>query len=372
MASWCPKCGYYPAVDNEDAVNDMSWQEHVVEESEEEVPENIWQSIPAWFWMMMVGVAGIIGFSLAIRMMMPGEDSPRGTIALAQLGIGFLSFAIAHGIAGRHAMKTDPRVNMTDVLLSWFNVWQTSISQLPHTCKRAWSIVWGLTMMLTAVTVIGGIDYSAPFRTDVTKKKTTFAQEAIKNVAAAAKAQGDDDATMEEALQELDDPDAMVAGAGGAASADGVGQLAGSTDEATQMALDKLDDMLGRNKEQKLICFVYGVVTDARRNPKSLLFAGNTSGANQHVAELMASDMPREAFIRIVQRLYKVVQPDPVIATDRSAVWVAPDVSCRLKHEGITEDGILINPTFEAIVVVQPGRRREYSASDAEPTQPTP
>ena len=234
MASWCPNCAYYPSV-GEDDVEDTSWKEHVVDDSPEAEPENIWQSIPAWFWVMMAGILGIMGSSVAIRFMMPEEDSPRGIVALVQLAIGMLSFATAHGIASREAMKNDPRINLTDVALSWFSVWQPTITQLPHTCKRIWGIAWGIMAMITAVTVIGGIDYSAPFRGEE-KKGPNVAANVIRNVASAAKAQaGQDQKSMEDALSEMNDPEAMAdqanAGGGPASMEEAVQQLAGTPEQ---------------------------------------------------------------------------------------------------------------------------------------------
>ena len=373
MASWCPNCGYYPSV-GEDDVEDMSWKDHVVEDTAEAEPENIWQSIPAWFWIMMAGVIGIMVSSVTIRLLLPEEDSPRGIIALVQLGVGFLSFAIAHGIASREAMKNDPRINLTDVGLAWFSVWQPTITQLPHTCKRIWSIAWGLMAMVTAVTVIGGIDYSAPFRGEE-KKGPNIAANVIQNVASAAKAQAaqqPQDMSMEDALTELNDPDAMMdaANAGGAPASmeDAVQNLAGMPEQLEELTGDlPLDDPEALQEmlvDLKVSTYVYGVVINSKRQPVGLVFAANTKGRDQHVAEIMADKIPQDSYMRIVRKLYMATQSTPEIPSDRTdVVWVAPEVSCRLKYKGIAEDGTLIEPEFDAIVISQMGRRRGVSTS---------
>ena len=69
--------------------------------------------------------------------------------------------------------------------------------------------------------------------------------------------------------------------------------------------------------------------------------------------------------MRIVRKLYMATQSTPEIPCERrDVVWVAPDVNCRLKYKTLAEDGTLVEPKFDAIVVAQRGRRLEPRSID--------
>ncbi|MEZ6061847.1 MAG: hypothetical protein R3C19_15990 [Planctomycetaceae bacterium] len=344
LSSWCPTCGYYPSVDK-NAMKDTTWKERIVSEEEEEAARpSGFQAVPVWFWLLMTGVGVIIISGLIIHATWPSADGPRGTIALAELILGLVSFLIGHGIASYHAMKVDPRVNMADVLISWFNVWQNTIADLPASCPRVFGIIWGLCSMFTAVVVIGGIDYSAPFRVEGAPNRSPSASQVIGAVADTARAQADENLTMDESLRQLDDPDSMTAGA--AALNRGMLQNPAEEDLGTKRFADKMH------------CVVYGLRTDSRNVPNALLFAGNTIGSDQHIATISADDMPRDDFFKIVTRLQSSTRKKPVVQSPINAVWVEPGVMCRLTYDSVAGNGELVNPQFGGVIVNQPGRHR--------------
>ena len=377
-ASWCPACGYYPAIDSRSA-DGASWADALPETPvEEEDHRTALESIPGWFWGMIAGVVGITCCSIAVRFNFPDEDSPRGTIALVQLVTGLLSMLVAHLIAGKVAMSSDRRVNVNDILLSWFNVWQPTITDLPRTFKRVWAMVWGMVSVLTAMTIIGGIDYGAPFRGhDAPEIKPMNVIGTVAGAAAAqAKAQGKKDASLGEALGDLQSQ-VSEAQAGGGMLAGGSGQNMSMQDALNELGdvegqLDGMSDALngaanlamngGLTREQlenglvsDMECFIYGVVVNEKNIPTGFLFAANTRGQDQHVAEIDAKDLPKDAFRKIAVRLFKETQKESEIQTTRQAIWVKPVVTCRLKFKGFSENGELLDAKFDAIVVQQRG-----------------
>ncbi len=342
--SWCPDCGYYPVVDR--SANDgKSWADNLPDVPQEtDDNRTALQSIPAWFWAMLGGIIAIAVFSATIRLTYPSDDGPRGTFALVQLLLGFFSMLFAHIIASKYAMKNDRRMNSNDVLLSWFNVWQPTITALPYTCKRIWAFVWGGIAMMTAVTIIGGIDYSAPFRTHEAPKLKP--PSVLKTVANAAKAGANKNASMEEALKELGNTE---------------DKLEGLKDLGAERLLNGEESAARRMIE----CFIYGVVTDDKNIPVSFLYGANTQGQDQHVAEIEAKDLPRDKLRIIAVRLFKEVQKKPYIPAERKAVWVAPSIRCRLSFVAYAENGELTEPKFDALVVNQRGRF-DTSQSDSQ------
>ena len=376
-SSWCPACGYYPIVDGT-AVDGKSWADDLPDAPEEEVEDDgsTLQSLPAWFWGLLGGVVGITMFSVAIRMLFHDKEDVRGIIALTQLVIGFISVLTAHGLAAKFAMKNDRRVNLNDVLLSWFNVWQPNIQALPATYARIWGLVWGGIAVMTAMTIIGGIDYSAPFRVDDPKKtKTPKASAAVGAITRAAKEAGEDDVPLDEALNDLQEEESEEEkgrGAGGSGRmGDALSELDGVEDQLEELADEALlENGATEQATIELECFIYGVVTDTRNMPASFLFAADVRGRVQHVAEIRVERLPPAKFRQIAVRLQSAVQKQPEVPSQRKAVWVKPIVACRLKFNGFTNAGDLRRPEFDAIIVAQRGRFETSSRQPQKNTQP--
>lgn len=372
QSSWCPKCNYYPVVDA-GTTDGTSWADQLPDVPQEEVDNRTaLESIPVWFWTMLGGIIFIAGFSVFARLNFPEDDGPRGTIALVQLCLGLLTMITAHGMAAKLAFATDRRTNFNDVLLSWFNVWQPTIGRLPGSCKKIWAVVWGGVAAITAVTIIGGIDYGAPFR--VHKAPEVKPLNIIGTVAGAARAgaAGNQDVTLDEAFGDLASQVADVEAGG----------LPNGSPKSMEDALAEIGDMdkqLGAMKEQldadginsvqdamkleqqplrNLDCFIYGVVTNSKNIPTSFLFAANTKGQDQHVAEIRAEDLPKDKFRSIAVKLYKEVTRKSVVPSERKAVWVKPVITCRLKFQAYNDEGQLIGAKFDAMVVNQKSSRR--------------
>ena len=301
-------------------------------------------------------------------------------------GTGLCSMLIAHLISAKLAFASDRRLNATDVLLSWLSVWQPTLDRLPRTCKRVWAMVWGMAAVLTAVTIIGGIDYGAPFRTH--KAPDISPMNVVGTVAAAAasqaKAQGKKDASLAEAMGELQSQVAQAAVPGGGNPnmsmeeslnelGDMEGQIQGMSaalDAAADVALNGglTDEEAEKASTSTLDCFIYGVVTDSKNIPTGFLFAANTRGVDQHVAEISAADLPRTSFRKIAVRLYKEIQKTPEVESDRSAIWVKPVVFCRIRFKGYLENGELSEAEFETMLVNQRG----VLTPDLKGTRPSP
>ncbi len=358
-SSWCPVCGYYPAIDGTD-VDGESWADGLpnVPQAEPENEGSPLQSLPGWFWGLLGGIVSIMVFSVSIRLLFSSDEGVRGAIALTQLSIGLVSVLTAHGLAAKFAMKKDRRVNLTDVLMSWFSVWQPNIAALPATCARIWAVVWGGIAVMTAVTIIGGIDYSAPFRVDdAPKGKGPKVSSVVGAVAGAAREAGDEDAPLDEALGDLQEEESAEEKGRGKGGSQDMGKVLSELDDDEDQ-LNETDETSSEDvaDTKELDCFIYGVVTNSKRHPVSFLFGAYTNGRTRHVAEIRAERLPPGEFRQIAVQLYSSVQAHPEVPSQRKAVWVKPIVTCRLSFSGYTSSGELRKPEFGAVVVAQRGR----------------
>ena len=354
-ASWCPSCSYYPLADGKVSEGSPSWADDLPDVVEETADNRgAIESISMWFWVMLTGIVGLAAGSVAIRLSFSEDQGLRGMIALIQAGAGLISALTAHGIASYHALKDNRRLNLNDVMLSWFSIWQPTITQLPKTAKRILAVAWGATAFLTAVTIIGGIDYSAPLR--VHQQSDVKTGNLIGAVGNAAKQQnaGDVSQSMEEAGSNLAEgtEDTVAEGAGSMKQA--LNEL-GGTEESLQEIGNGAEEQ-AKNAEEILPvyttqCVVYGVEVDAKRIPVALLIAARTTGKLQHVGRIERKDISHRDFQYMGLKLQKAVVRDPILSTSRKAIWVKPVVSCRVAFNGLDDNGELKNPKFEASVL---------------------
>lgn len=386
--SWCPDCGYYPIVDGNN-VEGESWADKLPDTPVEEADNrSALESIPVWFWLMAVGIIGIALGSVGLRTWLAEEEVLRGRIALGQLGIGMLSMAIAHGIAAKYAMAGDRRISVPDIFLSWFNIWQPTISRLPDTCRRLLAMIWGGVACLTAVTLIGGIDYGYPFRDHegidlkpmnvVNAVADAARAQAAKNgqdgksledaiqgddlAMAAASAGGGDPMSMEDAIMQMGDMDQKLLG-----EMEGLDGLTGddypSPEDSETILASKLEDLpLDEKGFRTVTGAIYAVVTNQRNVPVALLFGIKSEDKWVHLSKVEQSGIPGRTFHRIIQKLNGKLTKGPFVELETIPepqeqtrhAWVRASVTCSLKFTR-AEDGELADVKVDSILINQPG-----------------
>ena len=369
-ASWCPTCGYYPFADS-DALQDDSWKKFVPESVVNPVEEDgdFLQSLPVWCRIMAGGIAAIPVFGLLIRILFP-ETHPRGLIALVVLAAGLVTILGSHACAVRQALREDKRIRLIDAFISWLCVWQPTFRELPKTCKRTWAFAWGVAAVVTATTVIGGINYSAPFQTElplpervrvVRGRRINWSQEAGKAFVQAATKGG----THEIYIDEIMGDDAVAAaGNNEMAMKQAVAAMAAQAGVSAAQMEDvkkQIEQMVTTSLEKEPIeAIIYGVVY-TKGVATSFLFAGRIEGKYCHVAEIYGDEMSPASYRRITSRLKDQIQEHPAIpATRDDAKWVRPILLCRLRYTKMNDDHTLVAAEFHKVVkeIVKGNRSR--------------
>lgn len=385
--SWCPDCGYYPIVDGTD-VEGKTWADQLPDVPVEELDHrSAMQSIPVWFWLMTVGIIGIALGSVGVRVWLADQEMLRGRVAMGQLGVGMLSMLVAHTIAAKFAMAGDRRISVPDIFMSWFNIWQPTISKLPHTCRRLLAMIWGMVACLTAVTIIGGIDYGHPFRghegVDLKPMNVVNAvasaaraqaekngqdgmslEEAVQgdDLAMAAAAAGGDPMSMEDAVMEMGDMDQKLMNEmGGGENLNGDDSTGtGDTESVLAKRLKKLP--VDKNGFRTVTGVLYGVVTNNRNVPVALLFGIKSEGKWVHLTKVGQPGIPGRTFQRIIQKLNGKVTKGPFVnlatipepALNTRQAWVRAHVTCSLEFTTV-EKGELADVRVQSILITQPG-----------------
>jgi len=357
--SWCPHCGYYPSLDAQ-GINDKSWKDQIPVEAESTPQGNLFASLPVWFWIMMGGSIGILLLGLVVRTRAANEEDLRGFIALATLGVSAVVIGVSHLLACLYAMKRDRRITPMDAMISWFSVWQPTITQLPATRFRLWSMSWGITSVITALLIIGGIDYNAPFRTEKKVETKAFGSTVIQAITGAAKAAGQNNGAegMEDALGQLGDPNMVGAdGGGGGSLEDAVNGLTGTPEDLAGLAMDESETK--ETAEKSMLCIIYGMVMDDEQAPARFLFAGKANRKYQHIAAINAADLTKNDYDRLTIRLSRKIRNKSAIPSDFDAIWVDPVLVCKIRYVRRNKDGTVHGPKFESIV--REGARRSAS-----------
>lgn len=340
MSSWCPKCGYYPAVDGK-RDNGTSWADELkveapAEESEDD--QSLLSAVPPWMWVMVVGICFIVAVSFMAKSMYDDAEESPGAWAWTQLLAGVAAVAIAHGLSARYAMSRDRRINFGDVLLAWPSIWHPTISILPDGNLRICSLAWGMTAALTSMVVIGGHDVSQFFRDEEQlaekedpKKKSAFAK-VVGTAAAAAKAAGKKEASLEDALKAIGDGEVIA-------------------------MVDKLAKKLPSDKESMCRVFAYSKGKDGL--PSAVFLCRSVSGAYEFVGKIPARKITPEALKLVAMKVVGQDCEEPICPCDEPAIWVKPVTECRILYASVDEEGVYENVRLLSVVKTPPKARKK-------------
>lgn len=314
-SSWCPDCGHYPGVT--DRYGDPTTEETVEVEAVE--PEKPAPLIPVWGQLTMGGFALVVLVSCVASNVFYYYGGDRGMWALIQLAVGTLLFCGAQSLATLHAMKKDAQLSMISGLTCPIDIWRHTFDSLPEGGRRVACAVWGITMAVCAVTVIGGLDYESLFEVE---KKEKEEKTIIKRAMTAAAAAAD---TGEEGNPE-------------------------DLDEAMQSFTEEIigDDMaLGDglpSNDQPLDCVIYGYMQDGKRDFGRVLLAAMIRGRYEHVGEMDASDLPLRLRARLGRTLKTIEASAPICDSPFRGTWVNPTQNLQLDFKGWSVSGKMVEP----------------------------
>src|SRR5437016_3947265 len=87
-SSWCPNCGYYPrlgtSITEPEAVAVVATESCFAPSS----TLDVWRYAPVWMKVLIVGVLGIFGGSIAVRVLTPDKSIIRSLIGTCELLVG--------------------------------------------------------------------------------------------------------------------------------------------------------------------------------------------------------------------------------------------------------------------------------------------
>jgi hypothetical protein len=310
---FCPACGYHPTLKR---CMEVEKPQPVVETG----PENLWEAIPHWAWVLIFGVVGIVAASVAVRLSFSGSPRLLAGWGVAQIAISEFATLVAHVLALIHASTKSDRYSPFDLLMKPLALWGPTFAMLPKNAWRVWMFAWGQTAMICAVLIIGGLNFSALFDDwGVAKRSNTNLVSAIE---VHARENGEDEESLEDALNKT-------------ATA---GDEIAPNEEALPVETPTVE------------CLIFGYRKNLEGKPTSLLLATTVKGRMKYVGMISVVGIPEEALQTLVARMPNLAQKNPFIKCRFKAVWLRPQLMCEVEYKEWTRSNLLLKPQFRQLL----------------------
>jgi hypothetical protein len=306
---FCPACGYHPTLKR---CMEIETPQPKVETG----PENLWEAIPGWAWVLLGGVVAIVGASVAVQFLLGDSARLRAGWAFVQIGLAEFVTLAAHVLALIHASSKSDRYSPFDLLMKPLGLWKPTFAELPKNAWRVWMFVWGQTATICAVLIIGGMNYSALFDDWGVAKQSNA--NLIQAIADQARENGDDADSLEEALN--------------------------NTATAAEEITPEEEPVPVANPTAE--CLIFGYRQNLEGEPTSLLLATTVKGRMQYVGMISVVGIPEEAMQTLAARMPNLTQTNPFVKCRYKAVWQRPQLMCEVEYEDWTRGKQLKKPQF--------------------------
>lgn len=329
-ASWCPGCGYYPALHGPVEPKSQATAAASASSSEadsagtsaapakREKPIQatdvgaMYKMLPGWAKLAAAGVVAVaIANLLAKFVLLKGsEQSLKSVAAAGEIVIAVIVLMVTHLASYLHAISKSDRVGPADIFLKPFETWKSTLNALPQTANRVCLLIWSVSAVLFAVFILGGITFEG-----------LFDDWGVRRAAKGNLVQ----AIVKEAKEEREGEESLD------------GAMKAFTGEGENAA---------EEKREETDCVVIGYTERPDGSIGSLLLAAAPKGRLSYVGmldtALFADDVKAEAYDRLAElkrRPTSLAKKVPV-----RGVWVEPKFLVRVSFTGWTVGYTLIKP----------------------------
>lgn len=311
LASWCPNCGYYPAL----GICTVEKPVELDQQAEEAKP--IWELVPAWAWTLAAGIVAVVALSVAGRIVTPDKSWARTWWALAQCAAGLLVFSVGHGWAYYVAIMESDKFGVLDFLMKPLGLWRNSLRKLPEAAPRLWLASWGGMAAVCALAIVGGIRYSAIFEDWGVRGRAQH--NLVHEITQRAREQEGDSRSLEEAVKDF----------------------AGEEEAAEAKAAEVVHETID--------CVVIGYTKKEGDTEFESLLLASLVKENLEYVGMVSLDIPAEVRQELNRRLAKLQRNTPFVSCTQAGIWVKPVLACRVQYSGWSA-GRLNQPRFETML----------------------
>jgi hypothetical protein len=331
----CQRCGWYASIHSYIEI-DHAWEGIEYADSTEKGKEASHErfALPAWAWVLVACVLGVVAESFVARLVTPAESTMRTVWSVSQLIVGAIVFAVGHFIAHILLSRDDSEVGLVDLLLKPFRPWIALYSRLPDHLLVCHFGAVGLAAILGATLVIGGIPYERLLDWGF---KKPVKESLIGAIAAQAREQEGGSDTLEESVQDFAGQQDLTEGGAGSEKKE-------KTESPAAQPLTPLE----RRQED---CLIVGYRANAEGLAYLVYLAGESGGQLHYVGQTTPR-LPLDELRQFSRQLADIqtVSPFVTIATDEKAVWVEPKLTCRVSYSKRGKKGGLHDIHMESLL----------------------
>jgi hypothetical protein len=384
-SSWCPSCGFYPAI-NFRCEQQTQFQEEVGY-------EHWWEVVPSWLWSLLAGVGLIVVVSGCVRVLF-ADSEVRTWWTIGQMAGGVVTLCTVHFMAYLYSTSRSDRLGPLDMFLQPLATWQPVLRNLPESSNL---VCWGafsVTATLTGYFVVDGINYSALIKQQATalQREQTQEEDPQQNcrstISMALRTASTIAQVQQAACGGMPLPDTLgcaLAGLTDDVSADG-DQLGNALNEFASVA-DNVPKSIRRDslpptksqqtrpgsrsqsdeKSSRTIteatqagmteveCLVLGYTTNSTGEVRSLLLAAAPDFKFlRFVAKLPVNQVAPHLLDELMSQLEEIPAEKPMVRCPYGGRWVQPELFCIVSYEGWTADGRLHNAQVTRLMNTQP------------------
>jgi hypothetical protein len=327
---WCPRCGYCRSLQKDAA------QAALAKEPGNQKPSvlgmreffDVLAKTPPWMRVLAAGVAVLVGLSLAVDFLTPEECLPRALWSVVQLVVGLVGLVTAQIWAFIRIAPNEERMGVGDLIMTG-RLWALTVRRLPEMRRQVWLGAWGVVAMLTAVLLVGGFGYWWQFY----KPKKIAPADDVVGFVRKAKAKSK---SLEQAVEDfagnpdIDDDDDM---------------------DPIEPKKDPEPTDPNRDNRPTVRTLIIGYTLGEQQELTGLVLATEQDDLIRYAGVVKRGFTPANSK-ELLEKLAPLVRPKPLIPNlEITAIWVRLGVACRVHQSGFDDEGLLVDPNFNSVVV---------------------
>jgi hypothetical protein len=329
---WCPKCSYCRSLEADQAAARLVTESSRLKPTSHfgEFGELI-ARMPAWGWRTIGVICAILALSFFASFLLPQDDSlARALISLVALVVSIVAIFGVNLWALFLLGPRDGSLGPMNVFL-FVGLWRQICESLPTTRRQFSSILWCITVIISACFIVGGLDYwwehykpNRVAKVDILSAATALAK------GAKAKAR-----SLEESIDDF-------------------AKMAELRKEEEERARQEKLKAAARETVQ---CVIIGYTENAEKQLDGLLVAAILNDRIRYAGIVRKGLTPKEVK-RLVPLLKPLIQEKsyiPGLSADGkaevgNAFWVKPNIFCEVTHEDYDENKHFTKSEFKTLL----------------------
>lgn len=157
---WCSKCGFCRSLEDDRAKVPLQKPDTHPTKPRGDMGNFLllFGMIPRWAWVLLGGMVLMVAATLGPSWQLPKNSFDRAIYCTLQIVIGLLLILAAQFYALIRLAPMDEKLGFKDIFLP-LRLWSLVFQGLPRLRGAMWTAGWGLTLILAALFLVGGLSY---------------------------------------------------------------------------------------------------------------------------------------------------------------------------------------------------------------------